>query len=46
MRDERRRVVMERPSVWEDVALVIFLLVAVAALLWVVHEGVDRFWNA
>jgi hypothetical protein len=45
MRDERRRVVMERPSVWEDVALVIFLLVAVAALLWVVYEGVDRFWS-
>jgi hypothetical protein len=46
MRDERVRVVMERPNVWEDVASVIFLIAAVAALLWVVYEGMDRFWNA
>ena len=46
MRDERTRVVMETPSVWGDVALVVFLIVAVAALVWIVYEGVDRFWNA
>ena len=37
---------METPSVWEDVALVVFMMVAAAGLVWIVYEGVDRFWIA
>ena len=38
---------MDRPGLWEwrEVVLVVCLVVTVAALLWVVYEGVDRFWD-
>lgn len=42
----RAKVVMETPSVWEDGFLIAFLVAAFVALLWVIYEGADWYWDA
>lgn len=36
---------MERPSIWMDVGLILLVLGVIAGLLWVIYDGVDRFWE-